>query len=67
MVGFDSTVALADRLSQTDRVRNIDVTAAVTDNSSLLPRMATMEIALRCTPISRARDSCVSEASRIPG
>ena len=39
MVGFDSTIAFAGRLSQTDRVRNIHVTAAVTDNSSLLQRM----------------------------
>jgi hypothetical protein len=39
MGGFDSTIAFAGRLSQTDRVRNIDATAAVTDNSSLLQRM----------------------------
>ena len=39
MACFDSTVAFAGRLSQTFRVRDVDVTPAVSDNSSLLQRV----------------------------
>jgi len=39
MVCFDSTVAFAGRLPQTFRVRDVDVTPAVSDNSSLLQRV----------------------------
>ena len=37
---FDSTVAFPGRLSQTFRVRDVDVTSAVSDNSSLLQRVS---------------------------
>src|SRR5882762_6668407 len=58
--GLHGLITFAGGFSQSGHVCNFDLAPAVADDTGLLKRLATIETALRCTPIICARHSWVS-------